>query len=172
MLKIQLLLALFVLTGISQELVAQKFGHINSAMIIDKHPKVTSANATLDAFKQTLQDSFMIKAKSFEGRYMEYMKDVQSGTLSQLQTAERQTALRAEQESLNTEEQQLQFRLLQKREELLKPILTEIDGIIQDIGKTGMYTMIFDVSVGGGLLFAAESEDLTEQVASRCMATK
>ena len=170
--KFQILLALLLCTGIAQEVMAQKFGHINSAMIIEKHPKVTSANATLDAFKQTLQDSFMIKAKSFEGRYMEYMKEAQAGTLTQLQTAEKQTELRAEQERLNTEEQQLQFRLLQKREELLKPILTEIDGIIQDIGKTGMYTMIFDVSVGGGLLFAAESEDLTEQVASRCMATK
>jgi hypothetical protein len=49
---------------------------------------------------------------------------------------------------------------MQKREQLLQPILNEVDAAIQAIGKDGQYTMIFDTSVSGGLVYAVESDDL------------
>ncbi len=152
-----------------QEADAQKFGHINSALIIERHPSVAVANTELEAFQKILTDSFAIKAKAFEAKYTAYLEQANSGSLSQVTSETKQNELRAEQQSLAAEEQQLQFRLLQKREELLKPILAELDSIIQAIGKEGNYTMIFDTSVAGALLYAVESEDLTELVTSRCM---
>src|SRR5687768_3017194 len=147
---------------------AQKFGHINSALIIQDHPKVAAANLELENFQKMLGDSFTIKVKAFEGKYQEFLVASSNGSLSPVVTETRQNELRAEQQALATEEEQLQFRVLQKRESLLKPILGEVDAIIQAIGKEGNYTMIFDTSVAGGILFAEQGDDLTEQVKSKC----
>ena len=148
---------------------AQKFGHINSALIIEQHPRVGVANAQLESFQKVLSDSFAIKIKAFEDRYRLFMEEASKGTLSQVASQTKQSELQAEQQALGTEEQQLKFRILQKREELLKPILTEVDALIQAIGKEGNFTMIFDTSVAGGILYAEQGEDLTEMVKSRCV---
>ncbi len=153
-----------------QMLNAQKFGHINSAMIIESHPKVAEANVQLESFRKMLVDSFSVKVQAFEVKYTTFLEETSTGVLSQVKAEAKQNELKAEQQALSTGEQQVQFRILQKREALLKPILTEVDNAIQAIGKAGNYTMIFDTSVAGALLFAAESDDLTEHVKTSCMA--
>lgn len=147
---------------------AQKFGYINSAAIIQQHPKVASANTELEQFQKMISDSFAIKVKAFEDKYRTFLEESNSGSLSPVASQTRQTELREEQQALATEEQQLQFRIIQKRETLLKPILSEIDTIIQQIGKEGNYTMIFDTSVAGAILFAEEGDDITALVKDRC----
>jgi outer membrane protein len=150
-----------------QSLQAQKFGHLNSAMLIEAHPKVAPANAELEAFRKSVMDPFAEKAKGFESRYTFFMEEMNAGTLSKVSAQTRQQELQKEQQELQTEEQQIEFSILQKREALLQPILAEIDTIIQTIGKEGKYTFIFDTSVTGALLFAQESEDLTETVKAK-----
>lgn len=167
--KVFISLFAFFIAGL-QLVTAQKFGHINSALIIEQHPNVSAANAELEIFQKMLSDSFAIKVAAFEAKYKKFLEDANNGSLSQVASETRQNELRAEQQALGTEEQQLKFRLLQKREELLKPILTEVDAIIQAIGKEGNYTMIFDTSVAGAVLFADQGEDLNEMVKGKCMA--
>ena len=169
MMKLQGILSILFLFVASFNLDAQKFGHINSALLIEQHPKVSVANAQLESFQKVLSDSFAIKVKAFEDKYRLFMEEASKGTLSQVASQNKQVELQAEQQALSTEEQQLKFRILQKREQLLKPILSEVDEIIQAIGKEGNYTMIFDVSVAGGILFAEQGEDLTEMIKSRCV---
>ncbi len=169
--KFKFFLSLFVVfIAFHQVMDAQKFGHINSAMIIESHPKVAAANIELENFRKMLVDSFTVKVQTFEAKYKTFLEESTAGSLSQVKAEAMQNELKAEQQTLSTEEQQIQFRILQKREQLLKPILTDVDNIIQALGKAGNYTMIFDTSVAGALLFAAESDDLTEQVKSSCMA--
>lgn len=167
--KFKIFIALVCFFAALHSIEAQKFGHINSAVIIQDHPKVAAANLELESFQKLLADSFSIKVKAFEDKYRMFLEQSNSGTLSAVAMQTKQAELKSEQEALATEEQQLQFRMVQKREILLKPILAEIDSYIQSIGKEGKYTMIFDTSVGGGLLFAVEGDDLTEMVKSKCM---
>ncbi len=151
---------------------AQKFGYINSAQIIEAHPMVSGANAELETFQKSQLEPFEVKAKTFQDKYRKYLEDANSGVMSQVTMEAKQNELRTEQQALGEEEQQIKFKILQKREELLKPILTEVDNIIQAIGKEGQYTMIFDTSVGGALLYTIESDDLTAAVKANCMSVK
>ncbi len=168
--KYKFVFALLVIIMASLSVVnAQKFGHINSALIIEQHPKVASANAELEAFQKILVDSFTVRAKAFEDKYRAFLEQANSGTMSQVMSETKQNELREEQQTLKTGEEQLQFRILQKRESLLKPILAEVDAIIQAVGKEGNYTMIFDTSVPGALLFAVDADDLTEKIKSSCL---
>ena len=132
------LLFLSILMTSFQAVQAQKFGHINSAQLIEAHPKA-----------------------SF------FMAEVNAGTLSKVTAQTRQEELQKEQQDLQTEQQQIEFAILQKREQLLQPILTEIDSIIQAVGKEGSYSMIFDTSVTGALLFAQDSDNLTETIKAK-----
>lgn len=159
--------SLFFLAASFHTLVAQKFGHINSAQLIEAHPKVSEAATELENFRKSIMDPFEAKAKTYESKYLFFLEEVNAGTLSKVSAQTRQEELLKEQQALNTEEQQIQFAIYQKREQLLQPILAQVDSLIQTIGKESSYTMIFDTSVAGALLFATESEDLTETVKGR-----
>ena len=148
---------------------AQKLGHINSSAIIQSHPKVQEADAQLQAYQKILQDSFDMKAKGFQERYLALVEQSNNGSLAPVALEAKKAELVEEQNALRQEEQQLQFRMLQRREQLLQPILTEIDSYIQAIGKEGNYTMIFDTGAGAAVIFATESEDLTELLKSKCL---
>ena len=161
------LLSLIFLLSSYQTMSAQKFGHINSAMIIQGHPKVITANTELEAFRKSVMDPYEAKAKAFESRAIFFQEEMTAGTLSKVTAQTRQEELQKEQQDLTTEQQQIEFSIMQKREQLLQPILAEVDTIIQTIGKEGSYTIIFDTSVQGALLFAQESEDLTETVKAK-----
>lgn len=150
------------LTVTLQSAFAQKFGYINSAQLIEAHPGVPTANTELETFRKSIMDPFEAKAKAFESKYNFFMEEVNAGTLSKVSAQTRQQELQKEQSELQTEQQQIEFTILQKREALLQPILTEIDSIIQAYGKENTYSMIFDTSVSGALLYATESDDLTE----------
>lgn len=151
----------------TQAVVAQKFGHVNAAQLVETHPKVAAANSELEAFRISVTTPFETKAKAFQSKYQFYVEEMQAGTLSKISAQTRQEELQQEQEALGKEEQQIQFAIMQKREELLQPILADLDSIIQVIAKEGNYTMIFDKSANGILLFATESDDLTEAVRAR-----
>lgn len=161
------LLTLILLVASCQTMTAQKFGHVNSALIIQGHPKVITANAELEAFRKSVMDPFEAKAKAFQSKATFFQEEMTAGTLSKVSAQTRQEELQKEQQDLTTEQQQIEFSIMQKREQLLQPILSEVDSIIQTIGKEGSYTIIFDTSVQGALLFAQESEDITEVVKSK-----
>ena len=55
--------------------------------------------------------------------------------------------LTKDQQAIGQLEQEMQDKVLAKREELLGPILEKIDVVIKEIGKEGGYTFIFDASV-------------------------
>lgn len=140
---------------------AQKFGYLNSAELIEFHPRIDSANQVLETYKDSLAAPYEEQVRAFQSRYQFFVEEMQAGTLSKVTAQNRQAELAKEQEDLKAIDSQLQFQLMQKREKLLQPILNEVDAVIQAIGREGQYTMIFDTSVNGGLLYAIESDDLT-----------
>jgi outer membrane protein len=161
-----ILLAIFLV--VSNLTFGQKFGHVNSALIVQNHPGIATANAELDAFRKTVTEPFDAKTKAFQTKYQFYMEEMEAGTLSKVTAQTRQAELAKEQDDLNKEGQQLQYTILQKRDLVLQPILAQVDSMISVIGKEGKYTMIFDDSINGALLFSNPTDDLTDQVKAKC----
>lgn len=155
------------LAFISIQLSAQKFGYVNSAQLIEMHPKTKTANAELEAFQKKEAGDLQSKASVFDEKYKKFVADYQSESLSPKQVAELEKALGEEQQGLQKLEQEAQLRLAQKREALIQPILKELDDAIQSIGQEGSYLFIFDTSGNGSIIYAEESEDITDQVKSK-----
>ena len=145
---------------------AQKFGHVNTAALLDLMPEVDKADQILQAFQEGLQKGGEAKAASLQADYNKYVEDMNNGVLSKMQQAERENALAKAQDDIDAYQKQVQLQVLQKREELLKPILEKIDEAIKAEGKEGGYTFIFDSSVSG-LLYVPQGDDLLEAIKKR-----
>lgn len=146
---------------------AQKFGHISTAAVLELMPEIEIADAKLVAFQEGLIKGGESKVNAFEENLKKYQAEMAAGSLSKVQQADREAALSKEQEAIRQYEAQVQLQVMQKREELLKPILQRLDEAIQAEGKEGGYAFIFDSSVAGALLYAIESDDLLPAVKTR-----
>jgi len=118
---------------------AQKYGHVNSGNIIAQLPETKAADSQLIAYRDQL---------------------VKKGE-------EMATAVQTEE--LAQYEQKVMQDMEKRRTELYQPILERVQTVLDEIGKEGGYSMIFDTSIlaGNPILFAEDSVDLNAQVIAK-----
>lgn len=157
--KLQKLMLLIAFVCVTMGLQAQKYGYINSAELLAQLPEVKSADQQLANYQDQLIAKGEQMVKTLETKFAAYSKEVESGTLSQIQIQQKQTELQTDQQDIAKYEQEVQQKLIQKREELYKPILDKVKNVLDGIGAEHGYQMIFDSS-GGGILHANDSDDV------------
>lgn len=156
-----LLLVFFALANTVQ---AQKFGYVNSAAILSELPKVKQADANLEALQKQLQKKGQQMVEAFQTKYMDLQKKAEAGELSPKQQEEASKTLEEEQKKIAEFEQSMQQQILAKREELLRPILDEVNKAIEEVAKEKGYQFIFDADV---LLYKDPSQDVSAQVKAK-----
>ena len=163
----QFFLALIVCTTLITGVEAQKFGYVNTALLLSELPDVVAADLKLEAYQTELITEGQAKVQAFEANYQDYLAAANSGEYSKVQLAQKEQQLTQEQQAIQELEQEVQNKILLKRQELLNPILQIVDAEIQAVGKEGGYTFIFDMGAQGAMLYALKSEDLTDQIRVR-----
>lgn len=161
-------IALFLLT-FSQG-ISQKFGYLNAAMLLETLPEVQAAEEKLVTFQKGIEEEGQAMLDKFQTEYLEYLQAANDGLLSQVEMAQREQKLTGDQQSIQKFEQEAQMKIMNKRQELLEPILTRIDEAIQGYGKENGYTFIFDSSSPGALLHAPEGDDILDEIKARLLA--
>ena len=165
--KSHLLSFLFLFTVSTLAISQQKFGHLNSAQLLQMMPEVKTADAALEGFQGALLSEREDKVKTLETEYQEYVKLVNEGTLSKIQMAEKESKFSEDQQEIAQYEQEIQLKVLKKREELIQPILEKVNKAIEEYAKANGYSMIFDTSIPGALLYVPEGDDLTESIKTK-----
>ena len=145
---------------------AQKFGHLNSRMLLMEMPEIKNADSEIEAYQKTLLAKGETMVKAFEAKYNDYVALADAGSLSSLEMQKKEADQGTEQNKIREYEVEMQNLLGQKREELYKPLLDKVKLIIEKIGKDNGYTMIFDTSVAGAIVHAEDSDDIIELVKS------
>ena len=145
---------------------AQKYGYINSTELLLSHPDVKSADSKLQDYQNQLLKEGQKLADAFQKHYEEYVKQVNSGILSKIQMQEKENQLAQEQNNIRQYEMEMQQKLVQKREELYKPILDKIQKAINEVGKENNFTFIFDAG-SGGILHAEDSDNIINLVKAK-----
>jgi outer membrane protein len=147
---------------------AQKFGYMNSAGILASMPEVKSADATLEVTQKQYQEKGKKMVEEYQMKVQELQKKEQEGTLSPKQIEEEAAKLRAQEETIAKFEQEMNTNLGKKRNELLNPILTRVNEMIQTVAKENGFSFVFDASPGTGiLLYADETLDITPLVLAK-----
>ena len=141
-----------------------KIGYIDSERIFRSYQGTADAQTKLDQEVAEWEKRAEEMRKEVEDLQKEL--DAQSLLLSEEKKREKETTLQtkyAEYQQFVTSIWGPQGEAVKRNEELTKPIIEKIDAILKNIGEEENYTFIFD-AVGGGLVFAKPTFDLTDRV--------
>lgn len=139
---------------------AQKFGTVNTQNIMQSLPEIAKINGELQA-----------QAKQYENDLKSMQDELQrqSDAYDKSKATMNATAQKAKEEELNTLYQKIQQtysdnqQALQKaQQEKMQPVVTKVRNAIQNVGKAGGYTFIFEEGVA--VYTGANVEDVTSKV--------
>jgi len=149
-------------TGVS----AQKFAHINSQLLMIELPEVKTADSELQTYQEGLMKKGQEMVQAFEAKYLAYAEKANKGELNKIQMQQMEGELGKEQQAIQSYELEIQNMLVTKRESVYQPIITKVKNAIEQVGKEGGYTMIFETG-SGVLVHAAESDDIMALVKAK-----
>jgi len=164
--KIRTTIALFAFVLLAINANAQKFGYVNSNLLLSELPAMKAADSELETYQKQLMASGETMVKAWQEKYQKVAEEVNQGLLSAVQQQAKEQELAGEQQKIQAYELEVQQKLTKKREELIQPILDKVKVAIEAVGKENSYTMIFDSSAGT-ILHASESDDVLTLVKAK-----
>ena len=150
----------------AQSLSAQKFAYVNTQEILQALPEVKEANANIETFRNQLINLGQKKVETLRAKYAELEQKQAQGELSPKQIEIEAQKLKEDEMKIAQFEQESQQRILDKSEELLKPIRDKVQNAIDDVAKENGYTYIFDASLGF-ILYAEDSANASGKVKAK-----
>jgi len=148
---------------------AQKFGYLNSTVILSEMSEVKQADANMEALQKQLQKKGQQMLQEYQTKVQALQKKEQAGELSPKQIEDEAKKLEAEQQKIASYEQDMIKQMTEKRNTLLKPIFDRVESAIQSVAKENGYNYIFDTNAAQGrmILYADEKNDVTSLVKSK-----
>lgn len=144
---------------------AQKYGFVDSEYIQNNIPAFTTAQEQLDKLSEQWEKEIADGYEVVEKLYKSYQNE--AALLSADMKSKREEAIIAKEQAMKELQNKyfgVEGELYKKREELVKPIQDEILKAIKEIAVDGNYTVIFDSSSGGNILFANPKFDISDLV--------
>ena len=146
-----------------------KIGYVNSAAILAQAPGRAEAeaqfNSEVKAYQAQLQrmsDSLQMLAANF---------DKEAPKLDSATRATRANSIRTKETDYQTRARQLDEQMQNRQAELVRPIMENLQKIIEAVRVEDKYSMIFDVGSQTSVIVAADkSLDITPKVRARVKA--
>lgn len=148
--------AALMLIGVS-EVKAQKFGHINSAELLEIMPAKTKIQSELESYKVGLENQMKAMTSEYESKVAEYQAN--EGTWTDVVKQMKVEMINELEGKIQQFSQTAQTSLAEKEQELVKPLLDDAQAAIKKVAKDNGYTYIFDVS-SGTILHYPEGDDI------------
>ena len=154
----------FIAFAFSAKAQTPKFGHINSADLIQLMPETKQSDSSLKKFGESLDGQL----KSMTAEYQSKLQRYQSGrdSMPDAVKAVKEKELEDLGNRIQDFQQTAQESIQKKKEDLYGPILKKAEQAIKDIAKEKGYAYIFDTS-GGTVLYAQESDDIMNLVKTK-----
>jgi len=147
----------------AQQAGAAKLGYVNTQAILKSTPGYAQAESTFTKELQTYRGEVQKLQASLDSAASDF--EQQSVMLSPTQRAAKRKDLEGKQQQLEQRTQELQQKAASRERELLDPIQSKVNSVIEGMRASGNYAMIFDVSApNSGIVTADKSLDLTDKV--------
>ena len=141
-----------------------KFGHINSADLIQMMPETKTADTAQSKYRKSLEDQMKTMTAEYQNKVQAYQS--QAGTMTDAVKAIKEKELEDLGSRIQDFQQTAQESIQKKKEELYGPILKKAEDAIKAVAKEKSYAYIFDTSAGV-VLHAQESDDIINQVKAK-----
>src|SRR3954447_5834705 len=140
-----------------------KIAYVNTQAILKSTPGYVTAESTFTKELATYRVEVQKLQASLDSAASDF--DQQSVMLSPTQRAAKRKDLEGQQQKLEQRTQELQTKAASRERELLDPIQSKVNSVIEGMRAAGNYSMIFDVSApNSGIVTADKSLDLTQKV--------
>lgn len=147
----------------AQQAGGPKIAYVNTQAILKQTPGYVKAESTFTKELATYRVEVQKLQASLDSAASDF--DQQSVMLSPTQRAAKRKDLQAQQQKLEQRTQELQQQAATRERELLDPIQTKVNSVIEGMRAAGNYAMIFDVSApNNGIVTADKTLDLTQRV--------
>ena len=162
-LNISMLLVLMAMTATSLQ--AQKYGHLNSGLILASMPGVNDSDEALKVYQDSLVTIGEAKAVELQKDFEAFMAEYDGGNVPPIKAQEKQTEFQQREQELVQYEQVIFNLVNERRQVLLAPLITKLQEAIDAVGKEGAYSMLFETGASAtgfsAILFAPDSEDVS-----------
>ena len=147
----------------AQQAGGPKIAYVNTQAILKQTPGYVKAESTFTKELATYRIEVQKLQASLDSAASDF--DQQSVMLSPTQRAAKRKDLQAQQQKLEQRTQELQQQAATRERELLDPIQTKVNSVIEGVRAAGNYAIIFDVSApNNGIVTADKTLDLTQRV--------
>jgi len=157
----------FVLLVLALSVNAQKFGHLNSGNLLVQLPETKVADDQLKVYQDSLVTIGEEKAMKLEEEFNAFALEYRQGNIPPATAQKKQAEFQQKEAELEALEEEIVGLVSAKREELIGPILEKVQAAINEVGKEGGYTMIFDTSIFNTILFNLEDDDIEPKVKAK-----
>ena len=141
---------------------AQKFGKVNTQTIMQSLPEISKINGELEATAKQYENDL----KSMQDELQRQSDAYDKGKSTMNATAQKQKEQELQQlyQKIQQTYQDNQQALQKAQQEKMQPITTKLVNAIKEVGKTGGYVYIMDVSSGIPYISDTLSKDVTAEV--------
>jgi outer membrane protein len=144
-------------------------GYVDPQAILDKMPEMKAVQQRLENFVQRKQEELATKQQNFQNEIAEYQK--KAAVISEEAKAEEEQRLGKLNAELRQYQMQIQQEIQQKRQELVGPLITNINSAISSVAQEMGLTYVLNMATSTGdiiILYASEEArakyDITDQV--------
>lgn len=146
-----------------------KLGYINAQQILATAPGREAAERQFESevgsFRQQIQrmdDSLRVMGEAFQR---------EQAAMTPAVRQQRTQALEATEEAFQQRAAQLNQQMQQRQAELVRPIMDQLNRVLDEVRRADGYAFIFDVSSAGQAIVAADTSlNLTDRVIARLVA--
>lgn len=159
----KILLAMLILAPLS--LAAQKFGHFNSAEIIQLMPEYKTAQTELQNLQKQYEADIKAMQDELQRKQEDYTKQQDSlpQNIRQRREQEMQDLYQRIQQTGQDDQQNLQKQSSEKMQQIADKVRTAVKAI----GDAGGYTYIMDVTSGIPYISTTQSKDITSELKAK-----
>jgi outer membrane protein len=160
--KISTLIAVVMMIAIAAPTFAQqKFGHIDSAALLELMPEKAKAEKDLEAFASPFNDELQKMATELESKMVEF-ESTQEG-MTKLVRETKVKEIQDMQTRIQQFQENAQQEIATKEQEVLGPIVEKARKAIDEVAQDKGYSYVFDSSLGV-LLYMKDSDDIMAEV--------
>ncbi len=138
--------------------------YLRSAEIVQSAPGSVEAQRTFQRELSEAQTELQEQAATVDSMVQDYQR--QEVLLSPQAKEEKERNIRSRQTELTNRQRELDTQLQQRQQELLRPILERVSGVIEQIRSEQGYSIVLDASTEG-VVAADTTLDITPLVLSR-----
>lgn len=139
---------------------AQKFGKVNTQTIMQALPEISKINGELEATAKQYENDLKSMQDELQRQNDAYEKS--KATMNATAQKQKETELQTLYQKIQQTYQDNQQALQKAQQEKMQPVITKVRTAIENVGKTGGFTYIFEE--GAAIYTGTNVEDVTSKV--------